>query len=751
MRLLLLHGAHADRRDKHGVTPEMLARDCGHEEVAEVLREWVKNKDRDLRDRERDGGGQSRELSSPTSPVSVTTSLALMGDGSGARPVHGGWGIGNGRDDEDENDRDRKMSGGRLKVKASIDQALNTFKSAATLQSYRDCPSSAVFAATPTTEPEDISFPRTISGPGSRRPSFPDYTPSSSSYTYARRPRSAGQGAQTFEEAEAMRERAPSNSQNQTGRKLASKYSLRNLFKKANDSTATSSADPSYTTTPNLSASPSPGPNPNLPLPNVTSGSGLLNIGPLPGESSPLSPLAPKGHRARAPSDGDTSMMNHRTRSGSGSGLPNEDDSIITSGNGSGGSARPSILRMHNRTSSGNGNGSGSVLLNSRAIRFDETGGNSSQTSLVSKARNGVARAVSGLERSLSPGRKVKRSQSAESFAEEGPSEKDAVMEGEGEEEEYGKVIRVGKTRLPGIKPDSTSNSHRGRGASFASSTCSLSPILSPDSATYTHGNSFPFSIDHPPTLDANLLKVPPSPYTKDKEGLLEVEETDETRHRGDSVSSASTDNTDANPQLSWSSSTTGTGSSVATSGGTGHTLLAPSSPASPGVGGRRAHTPGEIDIRSISSHAQAEALVQAAQQSILDMDISGSGVGKEGIVNGLPSPLFDGDELIGRSPLSARLAAYGETLALERRLKRAEEDRIAKGKDEQTSPTLMLFTRDKESQRSPRTKDRLMLPGANSSSKQTNPSRQRIRQPRRPNTSDSGRSLLYSTTVLRY
>ncbi|KZP14831.1 ankyrin, partial [Athelia psychrophila] len=29
VRLLLLHGAHADRRDKHGVTPEMVARDSG--------------------------------------------------------------------------------------------------------------------------------------------------------------------------------------------------------------------------------------------------------------------------------------------------------------------------------------------------------------------------------------------------------------------------------------------------------------------------------------------------------------------------------------------------------------------------------------------------------------------------------------------------------------------------------------------------------------------------------------------------
>jgi hypothetical protein len=35
----------------------------------------------------------------------------------------------------------------------------------------------------------------------------------------------------------------------------------------------------------------------------------------------------------------------------------------------------------------------------------------------------------------------------------------------------------------------------------------------------------------------------------------------------------------------------------------------------------RRSHFPTDVDIRTISPHAQAEALVQRAQQSILDMD----------------------------------------------------------------------------------------------------------------------------------
>jgi len=49
-RTLLSHGAHADRQ-KHGVTPEMLARGNEKEDTADVLKEWLENKDKDLRER----------------------------------------------------------------------------------------------------------------------------------------------------------------------------------------------------------------------------------------------------------------------------------------------------------------------------------------------------------------------------------------------------------------------------------------------------------------------------------------------------------------------------------------------------------------------------------------------------------------------------------------------------------------------------------------------------------------------------
>jgi hypothetical protein len=74
---------------------------------------------------------------------------------------------------------------------------------------------------------------------------------------------------------------------------------------------------------------------------------------------------------------------------------------------------------------------------------------------------------------------------------------------------------------------------------------------------------------------------------------------------------------------------------------------------------------PLDIDIRSISSHAQAEALVQRAQHAILEMtdELNADTVSSPG-----PST--------GRTPLSAKLAAYGESLAIQRMLRQEQEKR---------------------------------------------------------------------------
>jgi hypothetical protein len=101
----------------------------------------------------------------------------------------------------------------------------------------------------------------------------------------------------------------------------------------------------------------------------------------------------------------------------------------------------------------------------------------------------------------------------------------------------------------------------------------------------------------------------------------------------------------------------------------------------------RRYHIPADISISSISSHAQAEALVRKAEQDILEMPLDSD-----------PLPATGST---ARSPLSARLAAYGESLALERRLreqKDAEEGRSASMDKQQSeiSPSRTdMFMRD--------------------------------------------------------
>lgn len=79
----------------------------------------------------------------------------------------------------------------------------------------------------------------------------------------------------------------------------------------------------------------------------------------------------------------------------------------------------------------------------------------------------------------------------------------------------------------------------------------------------------------------------------------------------------------------------------------------------------KRSQAPPGIDIRSISTHAQAEALVARAQRRVLDQsdDLDEQEIKTLG--------LNVGD---GHTPLSARLAAYGESLVIEKKFKEEEE-----------------------------------------------------------------------------
>jgi len=398
---------------------------------------------------------------------------------------------------------------------------------------------------------------------------------------------------------------------------------------------------------------------------------------------------------------------------------------------------RPGILRGHNRSSSnGQGGtvaGSGSGI---RALRFDSAS-SGSVGAAGRKLREGDKRCDSpsgvggvgaGLRGSSSAGSLVKFKNrdagkpgtSEATFGRHGidrdgvpdsapaaigdfdmvPLHDDLDCDKEcGEEEEYIYGHPIDRAELPVVvaepKSQLTAAQMRERGLSFASSSdSSLSPMLSNGDEASMNGE-FPFSINRPPPLPLEESDG----FGSNSGQHLRVPSPGDNRGRGDSVSSTSTTDSHSNPQLSMSGTTSGSGSmTVSTpllSPGKGRYLELPveasprrkekvldpqldgcvdvleatdvsantttSGKALGGLNKRRSHIPLDINISSISSHAQAEALVQRAQQDILEM----------AYVDGMGQPPLPGSA--GWTPLSARLAAYGESLALERKLREQE------------------------------------------------------------------------------
>ncbi|KAG6920135.1 hypothetical protein DXG01_004901 [Tephrocybe rancida] len=786
VNLLLLHGAHANRSDKHGITPEMLARQHGWLECADVLRHWLVNKDRDLRER----------------PGGVTPNDSSIGP-SRER-------IGSFSSDVDSQTPSTRR---RLHVKHSIDNALNKLKASTTdTRLHPPAQTTGVMTSTPPASPtkpfgeytfvpipssDDAAF-----DPGPRRPSLPQIfqptsvapsrsrktsTPSATHSPSPRRPRSAGNGAESQEP-----EMTPPPGKSGV-RKLGSKYSLMNLFKKAQAGEILQSTDSSQslaTTSPlgSISAPPmSSSPGQPSPLSQTLANTESLGSTSAPARSGPRfhrgsdassrttpqqsgapqpllnrktsgpmvqsRPLAidlhnalvqdrderqqrsrdrsrstgsgarfsPVDNASHSPSPQSSPLQrlgllraqgHRRDRSGSGSSLGTspgyrggavfDDDVVVVAGEGANGepgrsTTRPSILKAHTRTpSSGHVPG---TPLGFRALRFDSSSSvnarregdyegvrsthllrGSNSTGSLGRRRNDV------FGRSATPEPRVSEENLAPDSAPaaisdfDRPGNDDEVVDDD-DEEEYGRplheedssIIDPGEVNLPLLL--------RERGASFASSQSSLSPIMPNDAPGSTIISAeFPFSINHPPVME------PDEVVTEPERNLLQVPSSSDNRSRGDSISSTSTSDSN-NPQLSASGTTSGSGSETVTtpwlsSPGRDEFLNVPQThldndfhregvrlvdspelkagtingPAA-AFSERRHHTPPEININSISSHAQAEALVQKAQQDILEMaqitPVSGS---------------------TGRSPLSARLAAYGESLALERKLREKKE-----------------------------------------------------------------------------
>lgn len=365
--LLLLHGAHANRPDKHGITPEALARQNGWIECADVLKDWIINKDKDLREREefvaaddKDHGKRRHRLGSFGDP----------------EPSH----------------TPRR----RLHVKHSIDTALNMLKSSSSnlAEAYhRGC-----HTPTPPTSPSRPFADATSSlgnstkdlfpDPSTRRPSLPHVLQSdslprprkvSTQSTNTYRPGSAGEGA---EESGPI---VPSYGRGGAARRLGSKVSLLNLFRKGQSSEGTNT--PEAGTNPSISdASLSTSPtgagfNLGSSLPHhrsrlhqdsdasIRSRTGDRSLERKPSLNSPLRspvPLAIDLHNALAQ---EQQRINNRDRSRSNASSRYEylNDDPVSSGAGSYHSpgtsplARLGLLRSqgHHRTRSGSGSSLG--------------------------------------------------------------------------------------------------------------------------------------------------------------------------------------------------------------------------------------------------------------------------------------------------------------------------------------------------------------------------------------------------------
>ena len=809
--LLLLHGAHADRADKHGITPEMLAQQNGWMECAKVLKDWILNKDQDLRDRE---GYDAR----PGSPHPQDQQPSRYADTASCS----------------------FSSRSRLHVKQSIDTALNKLK-------YTDSHSKTAQSSLSSTPPSpshrplgEYSFypvdPSTSLpiDPTVRRPSLPhvlqvhsnehtrdpnsSLSVSLSESSYQRRPRSAGTGSDQTPGQEVT---LLPYGRGGYGRKLGSKYSLLNIFKKAQPgeasgssgslpevaSTRDSPGDPAFSTVTlpvsmtqshssqdlNENSSPTPAPGPGFlhrgsdasnkgarftpqaqlvtpsASPMTRKASGSLRTPPrsniplalelqlvlaqqqqrtrttvssTPNEvprtvldaderakpSSPLARFAPihSGHTKDSSMTSLSGTPDTNTIQDNNTVATSDTTLELESGKPSP-SLRPGILRAHNRTSS---SGQGSTS-NARTLRFDPSPNNDR------RFRD-----------------KTTASPMLKSYDSSGSLSKLKVRTN-GEQELRAPLIQVGELDhednygvpiLPdmdfGSSLEKTSNVQsvllqRQRGQSFTSSSeSSLSPILTGDNVADPNMTAinadFPFSINRPPSIMAE----DPSSHR----GLL----VPDTHNRDESLSSDSTSDS-RNPQLSFTSdssplvSTSGNASTFPEDGAkfipsVHNEVSEPVQNYNGGLHERRTH-PTDIDIASISSHAQAEALVERARQEALDLASTPDF-----------SPLLSGTS---RSPLSASLAAYGESLALERKLREQMEQMESTWKDVQSrNPPSLVFS-PLASIPIPKGPDGV----ERQLSLEDKPGVERVRRPkdpRRPSTAD-GSTLEKSESILKF
>ncbi len=796
INLLLLHGAHADRPDKHGVTPEMISHQNGWVECSTILRDWIENKDRDLRERE----GLSVVQSQRTSDVQYSPSPSRR----------------------------------RLHVKRSMDTALAMLKTAEGPWKFGPAPVPLLSPQKSSGEYESPSPPPLTlpMDPNRRRPSLPQilepppdtFHESKISNTHPRRPRSAGTGAEQREDAFYS-----TYGRGGAARKQGNKCPLMNIFKKTSsgdgpEHSLSTSEVPSSQDSPSLGSIPIPSSAVTLPLlirsshssnssthslhhalglpatapsrssfftkfSEHSSGTGrftpqmqAVNLPPIlskpSGTHQPPTPLAVELHHALAEQSSKNMdpagnvpnfeslkatspiprvhsalhLERNRTASASRT-LPDshpvrEGDSPPAINDNSidfqerkvnpSPNSRPGILRAHNRSSS---SGPGSPLH--RTLRFDSNSSLSGGDRRAKESPRGTPALLRPVLNSSfqSKPRVLTKHDSPITGTQDLSADGDKrVVENEGEVEEdenYDHVLSSGALKLdvPSVLLQ------RQRGLSFGSSSdAELSPIDSVDDSCIAGLKSdFPFSFnDGPMRLLAGegMDDVSPSMH------YLAVPVSPDNRDRGDSLSSNSTTSDYRNNSQTDSSSrgaisTPGLSSILGSpplsvrsdrtrdvdfSMSTDEELSLPALSFSSSRGTRRSHRPLDIEAHAVSSYEEAEALVQQTRQGVLDL------AGKQ-------ETSFIGS---GHTPLSAMLAAYGESLALERKLREQKE---SEGKNRffpvpKTAPAALSSQRSLSRQKS---RERVQRQHSLREHGTTRGSKRLRNDPRRPSTAEGG------------
>ena len=187
---LLRHGARPDRADKRGVTPEILARQHGWLACADAIHDWIANKDRDLLERETRLSGIPSDDPDSTSQSHERHGSLCTCEGPECMSSH---------------------VTRRLNVKRSNENTIFLFRPGTS-------PQDGATSDDNWPPPESLDVPPD----SSRRPSLPQSDePLSSRPSHGRpsRPSSAGNGAE--------------RPHHHHSRRLGSKYSLLNLFRKS--------------------------------------------------------------------------------------------------------------------------------------------------------------------------------------------------------------------------------------------------------------------------------------------------------------------------------------------------------------------------------------------------------------------------------------------------------------------------------------------------------------------------------------